>query len=111
MANPMPFRGSSEIKQATAWFKNINCLRKAVAMNDSEALLVAALYLHRPAELWWDSIEDTIQTWDQFSKAFHTCFAPQQLDNIEIVWTVMIVNLMAASQLQLNGWWGHSTLW
>lgn len=80
LAPPDNFTGSGA-KNPSTWLKHMGRLRSAIGMTDEQALLVATTHLKEQAELWWESVEDTIQTWEGFEKAFLAQFASPQMED------------------------------
>ncbi|KAL0096839.1 CCHC-type zinc finger transcription factor [Phycomyces blakesleeanus] len=75
IANLEPFYSNKQDKKHTTWLKSVDRLCKAVNMSDKDVLVVATSYLHGPAKIWWDSIEDRTYIWKEFTDTFMNRFA------------------------------------
>ncbi|CEP13580.1 hypothetical protein [Parasitella parasitica] len=64
-----------------AWLRSLDTLRKGMEFRDDEIILVAGSYLVGPANIWWNAVESTINTYNQFVREFTSQFASQaQID-------------------------------
>lgn len=74
LSEPQEFNGSTD-RNPLSCLRHLDRIRKGLELRDEEILLVACTHFRGQAELWWDSVEDEVQTWSQFKKAFRKQFA------------------------------------
>ncbi|KAG2205305.1 hypothetical protein INT45_008340, partial [Circinella minor] len=71
---PGTFSGTKRGENPTVWLGEIKRLWQRGNFTDDEVLLIAGSNLKGQAGLWWNSLEDSILTWDAFEEAFRTRF-------------------------------------
>lgn len=85
IAKPSAFSGESKSGiHPKTWLKQVERIKRGLDFSGEETLLVATSYLHGSAGLWWESVEDSVNTWSDFVDAFTNQFANN--DKIDEWW-------------------------
>lgn len=79
LSEPKDFHGTSD-RNPLSWLRHLDRIRCGLDLKDEEILLVASTHFQGQAELWWDTVEDSIKTWTQFKEAFRKQFADSLQD-------------------------------
>ncbi|KAG2212528.1 hypothetical protein INT45_005658 [Circinella minor] len=88
LSEPKEFSGSTNERNPLSWFRHVDHIRRGLNLGDDEAILVATSHFSGRAELWWDTIESEVKTWDVFTERFKKQFA----DDLEDLWWSEIEN-------------------